>query len=136
MDNEFKIYEGNDVLITQKKVIIGNSSYLLKDINYIKCLIEKGIHRKIFGFKILWLMILVWIPFLLTLIIALFVNEKAMMGSLNLGVFGLIFSFGLIVESFSEKCWLVINNNKIMLFNNKSDLENLIKIIKSNKNKI
>ena len=136
MDNELIIYKGNEVLITQKKVIIGNNSYQLHEINFIECITEKGIHRKIFGFQILWLMFIVWIPFFLTLIIAILVNEKAMMGSLNLGVLGLIFNFGLFVESLSEKCWLVINNNKVMVFNDKADAENLSKMVKSAKDQI
>ena len=80
---------------------------------------EKGIHRKILGIRILWLMFIVWIPFILTLIVAILVNEKAMMGSLNFGVLGLILCFGLLVESFSKRCWLVINDDKIIAFKDK-----------------
>ena len=72
----------------------------------------------------------------LTFMIAILVNEKAMMGSLNLGVLGLILSFGLFLESFSGKCWLVINNNKVMVFNDKADAENLSKMIKSAKDQL
>ena len=45
---------------------------------------EKGIHRKILGIRILWLCSLSD-SFILTLIVAILVNEKAMMGSLILG---------------------------------------------------
>ena len=136
MDNELIIHEGHNILITQERVVIGKNFYQLNDINFIECLIEKGIHRKIIGFKILWLIFIVWIPFFLTFMIAILVNEKAMMGSLNLGVLGLILSFGLFVESFSGKCWLVINNNKVMVFNDKADAENLSKMIKSAKDQL
>ena len=136
MDNELIIHEGHNILITQERVVIGKNSYQLNDINLIECLIEKGIHRKIIGFQILWLIFIVWIPFFLTFMIAILVNEKAMMGSLNLGVLGLILSFGLFVESFSGKCWLVINNNKVMVFNDKADAENLSKMIKSAKDQL
>ena len=80
---------------------------------------EKGIHRKILGIRILWLMFIVWIPFILTLIVAILVNEKAMMGSLNFGVLGLILFFGLLEESFSKRLWLVINDDKIIAFKDK-----------------
>ena len=94
---------------------------------------EKGIHRKILGIRILWLMFIVWIPFILTLIVAILVNEKAMMGSLNFGVLGLILSFGLLVESFSERCWLVINDDKVMAFKDKEYADILSQKIKSAK---
>ena len=56
--------------------------------------------------------------FILTLIVAILVNEKAMMGSLNFGVLS-YFCFGLLVESFSKRCWLVINDDKIIAFKDK-----------------
>ena len=65
MDNELIIHEGHNILITQERVVIGKNSYQLNDINFIECLIEKGIHRKIIGFQILWLIFIVWIPFFL-----------------------------------------------------------------------
>ena len=119
MDNELIYHRAHDVLITQNVVVIGNNSYQLNNITSTECLMEKGIHRKILGIRILWLMFIVWIPFILTLIVAILVNEKAMMGSLNFGVLGLILSFGLLMESFSERCWLVINDDKVMAFKDK-----------------
>ena len=94
---------------------------------------EKGIHRKILGIRILWLIFIVWIPFILTLIVAILVNEKAMMGSLNFGVLGLILSFGLLMESFSERCWLIINDDKVMAFKDKGYADILSQKIKSAK---
>ena len=133
MDNELIYHKAHDVLITQNVVIIGNNSYLLNNIKSTECLMEKGIHRKILGIRILWLIFIVWIPFILTLIVAILVNEKAMMGSLNFGVLGLILSFGLLVESFSERCWLVINDDKVMAFKDKECADILSQKIKSAK---
>lgn len=133
MDNELIYHKAHDVLITQNVVIIGNNSYLLNNIKSTECLMEKGIHRKILGIRILWLIFIVWIPFILTLIVAILVNEKAMMGSLNFGVLGLILSFGLLIESFSERCWLVINDDKVMAFKDKGYADILSQKIKSAK---
>ena len=133
MDNELIYHKAHDVLITQNVVIIGNNSYLLNNIKSTECLMEKGIHRKILGIRILWLIFIVWIPFILTLIVAILVNEKAMMGSLNFGVLGLILSFGLLIESFSERCWLVINDDKVMAFKDKGYADILSRKIKSAK---
>ncbi len=133
MDNELIYHKAHDVLITQNVVIIGNNSYLLNNIKSTECLMEKGIHRKILGIRILWLIFIVWIPFILTLIVAILVNEKAMMGSLNFGVLGLILSFGLLMESFSERCWLVINDDKVMAFKDKGYADILSQKIKSAK---
>ena len=133
MDNELIYHKAHDVLITQNVVIIGNNSYQLNNITSTECLMEKGIHRKILGIRILWLIFIVWIPFILTLIVAILVNEKAMMGSLNFGVLGLILSFGLLMESFSERCWLVINDDKVMAFKDKGYAYILSQKIKSAK---
>ncbi len=133
MDNELIYHKAHDVLITQNVVIIGNNSYLLNNIKSTECLMEKGIHRKILGIRILWLIFIVWIPFILTLIVAILVNEKAMMGSLNFGVLGLILSFGLLMESFSERCWLVINDDKVVAFKDKGYADILSQKIKSAK---
>jgi len=133
MDNELIYHKAHDVLINHNVVVIGKNSYQLNNITSTECLMEKGIHRKILGIRILWLMFIVWIPFILTLIVAILVNEKAMMGSLNFGVLGLILSFGLLVESFSEKCWLVINDDKVMAFKNKEYADILSQKIKSAK---
>jgi len=133
MDNELIFHKAHDVLITQNVVVIEKNSYQLNDITSTECLMEKGIHRKILGIRILWLMFIVWIPFILTLIVAILVNEKAMMGSLNFGVLGLILSFGLIVEFFSERCWLVINDDKVMAFKDKEYANILSRKIKSAK---
>ena len=133
MDNELIYHKAHDVLITQNVVVIGNNSYQLNNITSTECLMEKGIHRKILGIRILWLMFIVWIPFILTLIVAILVNEKAMMGSLNFGVLGLILSFGLLMESFSERCWLVINDDKVMAFKDKGYADILSRKIKSAK---
>ena len=133
MDNELIYHKAHDVLITQNVVVIGNNSYELNNITSTECLKEKGIHRKILGIRILWLIFIVWIPFILTLIVAILVNEKAMMGSLNFGVLGLILSFGLLIESFSERCWLVINDDKVMAFKDKGYADILSQKIKSAK---
>ena len=133
MDNELIYHRAHDVLITQNVVVIGNNSYQLNNITSTECLKEKGIHRKILGIRILWLIFIVWIPFILTLIVAILVNEKAMMGSLNFGVLGLILSFGLLMESFSERCWLVINDDKVMAFKDKGYADILSQKIKSAK---
>ena len=133
MDNELIYHKAHDVLITQNVVVIGNNSYQLNNITSTECLMEKGIHRKILGIRILWLILIVWIPFILTLIVAILVNEKAMMGSLNFGVLSLILSFGLLMESFSERCWLVINDDKVMAFKDKGYADILSQKIKSAK---
>ena len=133
MDNELIYHKAHDVIITQNVVVIGNNSYELNNITSTECLKEKGIHRKILGIRILWLIFIVWIPFILTLIVAILVNEKAMMGSLNFGVLGLILSFGLLIESFSERCWLVINDDKVMAFKDKGYADILSQKIKSAK---
>ena len=133
MDNELIYHKAYDVLITQNVVVIGNNSYQLNNITSTECLMEKGIHRKILGIRILWLIFIVWIPFILTLIVAILVNEKAMMGSLNFGVLSLILSFGLLMESFSERCWLVINDDKVMAFKDKGYADILSRKIKSAK---
>ena len=133
MDNELIFHKAHDVLITQNVVVIEKNSYQLNDITSTECLMEKGIHRKMLGIRILWLMFIVWIPFILTLIVAILVNEKAMMGSLNFGVLGLILSFGLVMESFSERFWLVINDDKVMAFKDKGYADILSQKIKSAK---
>jgi len=46
---------------------------------------------------------------------------------------GLILSFGLLVESFSERCWLVINDDKVMAFKDKEYADILSQKIKSAK---